>query len=170
MKMHDSVTSLSAWLTHPGSFMERLKQHGVQDAEVRVWAEGFQAPLEDEHKMLGIEADSSTWVREVVIASGDRVWMVARTVIPRATLTGPEQALQHLNNRSLGSFLFKDPNLTRSEFDIQPVLPNSFWYQKIAAIVPLRTETLFSRRSVFCTNGKKLLLTEVFFPTVGELS
>lgn len=168
MKKRESVTSLSAWVNHPGSFMERLKEHGVTDASVRILQEGFRKPHLDECKILALSYEEEAWIREVVIESHDQIWMVARTVIPKVTLTGPEKELQYLKNRSLGSFLFQDPHLQRSDFDIFPILPNTLWDEKMGALVS-SDSSLVARRSVFNTKGKTLLLTEIFFPAVGAL-
>ncbi len=150
MKMQ-AVTTMQNWLLDPGSFMKRLKEYGVHDANIRILDEGFRVPLADERKILAILPRAVAWVREVIIESGDTIWMSARTVIPKETLTGKQKKLQYLKNKSLGSVLFKDPKLQRSRLEIKACLPN------------------WRRRSVFCTAGKFILLTEIFSPAVGLL-
>lgn len=147
----DVETTIQAWLSDAGSFMQRLKAHGVTDAKVYVLKEGFAVPRLNERARLAILPHEKAWIRDVKIASGDTVWMTARTVIPQKTLTGREKQLQRLKNHSLGSFLFKDRFLKR-EFTFKK--SGSFWL----------------RRSFFLTRGKILLLIEKFYPSVWELS
>lgn len=131
--------------------MQRLVVHGVIDAQIRVLNEGWGLPSTQERLQLSLPNRVVAWVREVSIQSGETVWMFARTVIPQQTLSGKEKILQRLKNRSLGSVLFNYPDLQRSEFH---------YFVK---------EDLPARQSVFCFGGKSLLLTEVFFPAIGEL-
>ncbi len=71
-------------------------------------------------------------VREVLIKSDDTVWMYARTIFPRDILQGKWQQLAHLQNRSLGSVLFADPDVRRGEFEIGLLASDMAWHQEIA--------------------------------------
>jgi chorismate--pyruvate lyase len=79
-------------------------------------------------------------------------------------LTGEEQALAHLKERSLGSVLFKNPALQRSEFEIACLKPRMFLHSKAITAVEQSLPDLWARRSLFSLPGKSLLLTEVFLP------
>lgn len=160
---------MAAWLSHPGSFMQRLKQFGVKNAQIGILKEGWAMPVMDERILLNLSFREFAWVREVSIHSQDTVWMFARTVIPRQTLTGKERALQHLKTRSLGSILFADAAVQRSEFDFFSVNPDSDWYKKMGNYIAMPEEELFARRSTFLIQKKSLLLTEVFFPGIALL-
>src|SRR5579872_6903802 len=84
---------LRHWILHSGSFMQRLQQQGVKNAEVQVLQTSWCVPEYSERKALRISARQFAWVREVLIASGDQYWMFARTVFPQQTLTGAERQL-----------------------------------------------------------------------------
>lgn len=167
---NDVSYDLSAWLTDAGSFMQRLKEHGVENAQVKVLKEGWALPDIEERLELALPQRSFAWVREVSIFSGNKIWMFARTVIPQATLTGRERTLQRLKNRSLGSILFRYPELVRSEFDYFCLGSAEATYKKISRYLPVVDDELWARRSRFEFNEKLLLLTEVFFSEVGRLS
>src|SRR5260221_4491606 len=106
-------TPFRAWVTHAGSFMQRLVQRGVSDAHVQVLRQRWVRPKLEERQLLGTEEGVQALVREVLILSEKKHWMFARTVIPRSTLTGEEQQLAHLNDRPLGSSLFNNPTMKR---------------------------------------------------------
>jgi chorismate lyase len=161
---------LVAWLLHSGSFMRRLADHGVDNAQIQVLKEGWGLPSLQEQRMLQLPFRTFVWMREVVIQSSDTIWMFARTVIPRVTLSGKERELQHLKTRSLGSVLFRYPDLERSEFDYFILGAEKKLEREVAKYVTIPDEGLWSRRSVFTLQKKSVLLTEVFFPEVRELS
>jgi chorismate--pyruvate lyase len=154
------------WLLHAGSFMQRLEQQGISDARIQLLKECWQCPEPEEGKLLEIAHQDHAFIREVFILSETKQWMFARTVIPQSTLTGEQQALAHLKNRSLGSFLFKDPTLQRSEFEIAFLQPGERWHSKVAQAVKNVLPDLWARRSLFFLQGKSLLLTEVFLPDI----
>jgi chorismate--pyruvate lyase len=141
------------WLLDKGSFMQRLKMHGVNDARIHVLQEGWQTATSKELLQLNMCDDQLIWGRDVSIMSGNKTWMNARTVMPKETLTGKEEKLKFLKDRSLGSVLFKDKNLKRSEFEINALEEN--WWE---------------RSSIFIFHGKKILLIEKFSPEVWTLT
>ena len=167
---HTSLpASLRDWLMHPGSFMTRLKERGAQNPKIRVLQQGWQMPVIDERLQLKLPFRSYSWVREVLIASVDKPWMYARTIFPRQTLTGQQRQLARLKSRSLGSVLFKDPTLERTEFEFSTIQPGMKLHTKIGGIIELASVDLWARRSMFAVRGKPLLLTEVFLPEVEKL-
>jgi chorismate--pyruvate lyase len=160
---------MQGWLSDPGSFMERLKRHNVNDARITVLNEGWCLPLSDERELLGIKDRAFAWVREVAILTGNMTLMFARTVIPRETLTGKERQLQDLKTRSLGSILFKHPVWERTEFDFFNIESNTMWHEKINKEIADTPDCLWARRSLFFLHKKTVLLTEVFFPEIMDL-
>lgn len=160
---------LKGWILYPGSFMERLKQHSIEDAQIDVLEQSWQKPLAYERELLGLGLRSNALIRQVLIKSEQSFWMFARTVFPRQTLTGEQKQLAHLENRSLGSILFKDPALKRTEFEIAYIESDMPWYKKLAEYVNLNSEGIWARRSMFNLHGKQLLLTEFFLPDIEKI-
>jgi chorismate--pyruvate lyase len=153
-----------AFLLHAGSFMQRLVHHGVTNPCIKVLSERWQRPRQEESVVLKIDPQTRVLVREVLIFNERQSWMFARTLIPREMLIGEEQALAHLKERSLGSVLFKNPALQRSEFEIACLKPRMFLHSKAITAVEQSLPDLWARRSLFSLPGKSLLLTEVFLP------
>ena len=161
-------TALIQWLMHPGSFMQRLKDHQIMDASIQVLQEDWQLPEDEESMQLAIPPQTPAWIREVLIQSDKQIWMFARTVIPRETVDNEEE-LQHLKTRALGSVLFNNPNRQRSQFEYFSITTHSLWHKKIAHYLFEIPGELWARRSLFTLNNKSLLLMEVFFPEIELL-
>ncbi len=138
---------LQPWLTHSGSFMKRLKEHRVEYPEIEVLKHRFEFPSLAERISLNIKPRHYALIREVMIKSHEKQWMFARTVFPQESLTGSLRQLIHLKNKSLGSVLFKNPHLIRSECEFYCVDEN---------------EDLWGRRSTFIIQHKAILLDEIF--------
>lgn len=161
--------SLADWLRDPGSFMQRLKNYGIAAARIQVLKQGWGFPTLAERKILNIPDRHYALVREVLIDSVQGKWMFARTVFPASTLTGSEQQFARLKNRSLGSLLFKNPSMLRSEFHFARLHTGMPWHEKITSAAQVNSKELWARNSVFHIKDKPLLLTEVFFPEIAAL-
>lgn len=124
--------------------------------------------MRSEARALAVHADRRTLVREVQLVCDEIAWVHARTVIPRATLTGRERRLAHLGSRSLGAVLFADPTLERAETEIARLVPGDALYASIAACLARPPAELWGRRTRYALNGKALLVSEIFLPAIGE--
>ncbi|EKD53949.1 MAG: hypothetical protein ACD_60C00137G0013 [uncultured bacterium] len=159
---------LHPWILHEGSFMKHLKQKGILDARVQLLNQSWQFPLTDEKQYTGIPNRTYALVREVLILSEDQKWMVARTIVPRQTLTGKQRQLAGLKNRALGSVLFKEPAISRSEFEMT-YLPIKNSYHALLKAAGFQDHRLWARRSLFYWQNKPLLLIEIFLPDMKLL-
>jgi chorismate--pyruvate lyase len=168
-KLTELPKDMSEWLLHPGSFMERLRLQGAKNPRIELLRQTWQFPALSEKKALGMYTRDYALIREVLIYSDNQKWMYARTVFPRKTLTGKQQCLARLKNRSLGSVLFRDPAIERSPFEIICLLPAMPFYEYILGQVKLEADQLWARRSRFILREKPLLLTEVFLPDIKKL-
>ena len=166
---HDLPRNLNDWLSDPGSFMQRLRFYGANNPHVTVLKQNWRFPLLDEKVALDISGRAYALIREVLIQSPGKKWMFARTVFPRMTLTGKQQCLARLKTRSLGSVLFKDPSLERSEFEVMCIHPGHPWHTYISKEIKTTLPELWARRSLFRVKNKPLLLTEVFLPDISQL-
>ncbi len=167
-------TALRDWLLYQGSFMQRLKDFGVANAYIKVLRQDWRIPDDEERESLNIDSSNDVFVREVLIRSDDKMWVFARTVIPRVTLKGELHQLTQLENRPLGSVLFNIPGILRSKFNFADIQPNMQWYKSISQQlaqhrVTLVEHRLWARRSIFSLQEKSLLLTEVFLPDIETL-
>lgn len=95
--------------------------------------------------------------------------MFARTVLPQHTLTGKHKQLARLKSRSLGSVLFKDPDMRRGSFEFASLSAGDTDFDILHDTLTLQTTTLWARRSIFTLKEKPLLLTEIFLPDIETL-
>lgn len=158
---HSVVSArLRSWLLDPHSLTRRLQQTCPGRFSVEVVRESFAAPMLNEARVLGYPRRA--WIREVRLLCDGVPWVYARTVIPHATLTGPQRRLRHLGNRPLGAMLFKEPGLRRDPLQVAALTPRHALYHRAA--IAADDQTVWGRRSIFYLEGKPLLVSELFLP------
>ncbi|MFQ3788706.1 chorismate--pyruvate lyase family protein [Halomonas sp. A29] len=139
-----------AWVATQDSLTARLIEAGAgRSFRVRLLDQRLGKPQRDEAQALGLPFDRLAWLREVALCLGERPWVVARSVAPLAQMRG--QRLERLGERSLGSWLFRQPDLVRSPIEVT------------AAPAPFHCLTgPWGRRSVF-RHGRFAVLVQEFF-------
>lgn len=156
------------WLLDASSLTRRLQQACDGDFRVQVVQQRWELPLLSEARVLGIRSGRQALVREVRLRCGDQPWVFARTVIPAATLTGPQRRLGHLGERPLGGLLFRDPSMRRGELEIARIERGQPLFRLACAGLAALPPNLWGRRSLFFLRDKPLLVCEMFLPGVGE--
>ena len=151
---------IQTWLTHTGSFMQHAREQGITQPTVQVLKETWRVATAHERHWLDLSFRNSVWVRDVLIGSGSRHWMLARSVFPWQSLRGTGREFIHLKNRSLGSVLFQHPALERTPFEFFQLPPPGLWANMGQ---PLKT-SVWARRSLFHLQQTTVLLTEAFLP------
>jgi len=111
-----------------------------------------------EQRLLELSHDRVAMVRDVLLCCNDQPMVFARSILPLATLAGPLRHLRRLSNQSLGSFLFKQPSLQRTPFEVTRIEPGTAWLPGNL----LSNGPLWARRSRFSVSDCHLLVTEVF--------
>jgi len=150
-----------SWLIHAGSFMQRLRAHGIHDARIEVLEQSWQLPHFSERKLLNLDFRNFVLVREVLILSEKKIWMYARSLIPKCLLKGEYQQLAHLKARALGAVLFKNKKIKRSDFEFMCLKAGMTLHEKVRKYID--QEKFWARRSLFSNdNMNSLLLMEVF--------
>ncbi|TNC87170.1 MAG: chorismate--pyruvate lyase [Thalassolituus sp.] len=144
-----------AWLTDEGSLTARLSALSPGNFRVECQREGFSYATPTEQKELGLGPSERIWHREVILYLQDTAVVYARTAVPDRALRGPLSRLRYLGNRSLGSFLFSQPDLQREFVRVSRCKANAAGLN-------------WARRSVFRVNGCRLMVTEAFSPDLGQ--
>lgn len=158
---------LLPWLLDSGSLTERLISACPGKFSVRLTGQERQRPLREEADALGLGAGTRAVVRQVQLQCDAQPWVLARTVIPLTTLTGPRRRLMRLGNRSLGAFLFSDPTMSRDPMEVTHLIAGSFLHAAITVAMAKPPVELWGRRSVFRLNGRPLLVSEFFLPAIA---
>lgn len=153
------------WLTDHGSLTWRLRQC-FPDFNVRQLRQDVAPPNFDETRAVGLSDRRPALIREVLLRSGETPLVFAHTVIPLVGLRGPWQPLAGLGNRSLGSTLFADPRVARFPLAYKRLNRHHPLYRAAAPWLSAPAASLWARRSQFALAGHRLMVTEVFLPTL----
>lgn len=145
------------WLTDEGSLTQRLSRLQPGTFNVQIVRQYHGRPTTVERRALRLYHQQAVWVREVILKLGDTPLVWARTAVPLSSLNGNSRLLRGLGNRSLGSWLFRQPSLQRTPLRVSHCSPNDLGLQ-------------WSRRSVFTLRGKPLLVTEAFSDRLPEFA
>lgn len=144
------------WVGSRESLTLRLTEAGApRSFRVQLLDQRLGTPRLDEARALDIVPGQRAWLREVALCLDERPWVVARSVAP---LTGlPEQELDRLGERSLGSWLFRQPDLERGEIEVTTA-PAGFHADRGP----------WGRRSVFRRGDFRVLVQEWFLDAMAD--
>lgn len=149
------------WLFHQDSLTRRLTALSADHFSVTPLFEGWQALRDDECQALGLPEQSVGWAREVYLRGYGEKWVFARSVAARSALQESGLQMDELGTRSLGELLFCDPAFDRGA--LQVCRYPAVWLPAADA-----TEGLWGRRSCFSRGPLKILVAEVFLPTLWQ--
>lgn len=149
------------WLLDDGSLTNRLVATAQGQFYVQRLYQGWQVPMPSERRLLNLPHRELAMVREVALADARGALVFARSVFPLACLTGKLSHLRRLQNKSLGSILFRNPGMHRSPFELTHMAGDSDYLPSaLQQQVPA-----WGRRSRFVIDGKSLMVSEVFLQT-----
>jgi chorismate--pyruvate lyase len=131
------------WLYLPGSLTQALRKRSASFS-LQVLAEGamtLDAPI----AAFTQQTDPlSCWSRQVALCHGDTPWVLAHTLVTRASLDNGLHPLTRLNNRPLGELLFATPGVYKDQQEIT------------------RTELGWGPRARYWLHGYPVLVAEFF--------
>ncbi len=159
---------LRRWLCDRGSLTQRLKSR-CTDFRVRPLATGHGRPHLDETQLLNLHPRHRAYVRQVMLLCNDRPRVFAHSVLPLAGLRGGWQPVTRLGSRSLGEALFNNPRIQRQSLAYRHIRPHHALHRALRKSMPDVPRALWARRSLFCLNGRPLLVTELFLPAIMTL-
>lgn len=167
------------WLAHPfrapralhgrlsdrGSLTRRL-QARYADFRVAPVARGLAQPFFDEARLLHARPHTLVYVRDVLLIGDGRVRVFAHSVLSRASLRGGWNGITRLGSKPLGEALFTNPRIRRLGLTIRRLDARHPLYRAAQRHTGIAVQQLWARRSVFCLDGRPLLVTEVFLPAI----
>jgi chorismate--pyruvate lyase len=145
------VDAWRQWLFDSSSLTKLLIRKSVGDFRVEVREEEWLLlPNPAVRSCFGpLASDHRFWSRKVVLVGDNTPWVLAHTLIPEFSLTGPLKRVLELNEKPLGEYLFSHPGLIRSGIDIAPLAGDSW-----------------GRRSLFYLFEKPIMVAEFFLPAI----
>ena len=142
------------WLLDKGSLTQRLKSAYPGAFEVKVLHHDWGRPTADERHFLAMQERETASIREVILVCNGEPRVFARSILPATSLEGKNRQLLQLKNRSLGSFLFAQPDLERGPIQLTRVHDDT-------------DLLIWGRRSRFILDNKPLAVCEFFLPSLS---
>jgi chorismate--pyruvate lyase len=156
--------NLQSWVYETGSLTQRLRAEYGAGVAVNVLFAKWRTPFLSETQRLHLPPQQYSFIREVLLHVDGKPLILARTVLPQATIEIAKHKLSKLGTRPLGEVIFSYPNLARLETDICCV-PLQQWtaqLQKQVTIMP----NISGRRTVYAIEQQTMLVSEFFMPDV----
>jgi len=160
-KLPDNVQS---WIYESGSLTQRLRSFYGDAVAVKILLQCWHKPFLTERRLLKLPEHQYSLIREVLLYADYKPLILARTIIPAATIKATQNNLSHLGNRPLGEIIFSYPNLERITMDI--TLINPFTWTQPAIAEAAINQPVWGRRTVYAIEHKQMLVSEFFLPEV----
>ncbi|MFW5970427.1 MAG: chorismate--pyruvate lyase family protein [Halofilum sp. (in: g-proteobacteria)] len=155
---------IRTWLLAGGSLTAHVRACCPGRFGLRILRQRVAAPRRDEAALLGMPPGGRALVREIELCCGTRPLVVARTIIPLASLRGRQQRLAGLGRRPLGALLFADRSARREPYQIARMTLR----QAGIARPPRVASPVWGRRAVYRLGGAPLLVSEFFLPVLYD--
>lgn len=154
--------NLQPWVYETGSLTQRLRrEHGARVA-VKILFQQWQLPFLTESQRLHLPGHRYGLIREVLLHVDGKPLILARTVLPEATINFANRELSNLGTRPLGEVIFSYPNLARLETDVCCV-PEKIWTSNLKQQVTIAAK-IGGRRTVYAIDRHPMLVSEFFMP------
>ncbi len=154
------------WLLAEGSLTGHLRAICPGRFGLEVLRQGRHPAQPGEARALRMARGKPALLREVALHCDGRALVVARTVIPAATLRGKRQRLARMGSQPLGALLFSDRTAHRGPLQLAHLTLR----QAGIAQPPLVNAPVWGRRAVFHLGGAPLLVSEFFLPDLFALA
>lgn len=151
-----------SWIYEPGSITQRLRSYYGNAVQVKILFHQWRVPFLSERKLLKIRNNRYALTREVMLHADGKPLVLARTIIPIATVKGARRNLSHLGTRPLGEVIFSYPRLERLEMDFTLAEP-TIWSPP-ACLAAGVDQAIWGRRTVYAIRHRKMLVNEFFLP------
>jgi chorismate lyase len=165
LKKPISSSSYQHWLVSNDSLTLRL-QHRFHDFSVRLLSMRQAKPLLGEAARMRVSSREPMMVRQVYLIGNGQPVVLAHSVLPSNSLRGEWLGLRVLGNKPLGATLFANPKMCRTALEFKKLSANHALYQLAAAHLQNKPDILWARRSIFMLGHAKIMVTEVFLPSV----
>ena len=160
---------LRLWLLDRGSLTARLQCLGA--FSVHLLTQKLAIPTSDECAVLGLARGRLAWVREVVLSVDSVPAVFAHTALPVAPRGPLTRWLARLGSRSLGALFFSHAGFVRGPLVSRRLDVRDALYSRAVAAMNLNSTAkpavLWARRSNFSFGRQRVLVTEVFSPSLA---
>ena len=170
---HDHVNAVNPsslmrdWLTDRGSLTRKLMNQ-CRHFRVQRLRQQRARCLMDERTTVELSRRVNVHEREVLLRCDDVPVVFAHTIVPLAATAADWPFFSSLGERSLGTTLFGDPQVSRGALQFARLHDEHPLAQRAYAAVGMRISNapLFARRCLFRRKNGLLLVTEIFLPSL----
>ncbi len=157
--------ALRPWILSDRSLTAQLRARCAGRFRLEILRQCRARPRPDEARALRVDPSAPAIVREVALCCGNTPLVVARTVLPAASLQGGCRKLATLGRQPLGAVLFADRSTRRGPRAVTCLSPRG------VGLTGARggAGAIWGRRAVFRYRGGRLLVCEFFLPELAEL-
>jgi len=160
---HQLPESVQSWTYEAGSLTQRLRAVYGNAVAVNVLFQHWRVPFLTECRLLEISGHRLCLTREVLLHSNGKPLILARTIIPAATIK-IASSLAHLGTRPLGEVIFAYPKLERIAMDVTLINP-TYWTASALTTAHIE-QSLWGRRTVYAIKHHQMLVSEFFLPEI----
>jgi len=162
-----SEKRICPFLYHENSLTRFIQQHCSGLFNLELISEEWQQPIRSEAGLLSLTDNDTAFIRKVFLKDDEKVLVYARSIIPEKTLSGNNKKLLEMGKQPLGDFLFNDNSTYRDVMRYAIIPVGSELHAEATKGSNIASE-LWGRQSLFYTEQKPLLVTEIFLPAVLE--
>ncbi|MCK5729088.1 MAG: chorismate lyase [Methylococcales bacterium] len=155
---HHLPKNIASWINEKNSLTQRLRNTHGDAVNVKILFHQWKSPFLSESKHLNLYPHRYCLIREVLLSADEKPLILARTILPKKTITNAQRQLSHLGTRPLGEVIFSDPYLKRLAMDIS-LLKKKHWNESL----PI-SPAIWGRRTVYAIQNQPLLVSEFFLP------
>ncbi len=116
----------------------------------------------EECRQLAVPHSRYQLIREVLLHADGVPLVLARTVLPAATIKIAQRNLSHLGTRPLGEVIFSYPDLALTQRDFS--LATAAQWSTAVRLRFLGEQAVFGRRTLYGIHRQPLLVAEFFLP------
>jgi chorismate lyase len=161
---HQLPENVYSWAYESGSLTRRLRDYYGNQVTVTILHHQWHIPFLSERRQLQLPLHRYCLIREVMLHKNGKPLLLARTILPEATIRVAHRNLSHLGTRPLGEVIFSYPKLERITMDLAMLQPATWTAkaQQNAGII----EPIWGRRTVYAIHDRPMLVSEFFLPEI----
>ena len=161
---HKMPETVQSWTYESGSLTQRLRAIYGNAVTVNVLFQQWRVPFLTERKLLGLHEQRICLTREVLLHANGKPLILARTIMPAATIKVANRSLSKLGSRPLGEVIFSYPQLERIAMDVTLINPNE-WTPRALDVAYIK-QPIWGRRTVYAIKHRQMLVSEFFLPEI----
>ncbi|OTE98010.1 chorismate--pyruvate lyase [Crenothrix sp. D3] len=155
---------MQSWTYESGSLTQRLRATYGNAVAVKVLFQQWRVPFLTERQSLGLHEQRVCLTREVLLHANGKPLILARTILPSATIKIANRSLSKLGTRPLGEVIFSYPHLERIAMDVSLINPNE-WTTRAVDVGHIQ-QPIWGRRTVYAIKHRQMLVIEFFLPNI----